>query len=224
MRKLLLALLVLGVLICVSGTSWAAPICPGVGIIGPGCNEIITLNPNGTMTVSEGAYPGTAYDGADDQIVGVINNTTSPAFTIGITGPGIGDFDGDGPWANQIGGYGSLTGCMTRGVQINPCLMPTVVAATGAGTDLGDPTPYSGPDNIFTNFASLNSVTVTFASPLAPGSSTYFGLEEAPTIPPSITIHPTPEPSSMALLCSALLAAYGFRRARIAGAARRCAA
>jgi hypothetical protein len=208
------AALLAGVLVCVE-TPWAATICPGVGIIGAGCNEIITLNANGTVTISEGAYPGTPYDGSDDQIVGVVNNTTKPAFGVVITGPGIGEFDGDGPWSYQIGGYGSDTGCMTAGTQINPCLTPSVVAATGAGSDFGDPSDYSGPNNIFSDFASLNSVTDTFASPLAPGGSTYFGLEEAPTIPPSIIPHPTTaEPSSIALMGSALLGAYGFLRRR----------
>jgi hypothetical protein len=211
MSKLLPALMITGALFCVQQAAATPTICPGLGVLGPGCNEIITINPNGSTTISEGAFPSTAYDGADDQLVGVFNNSNNTVFSIVVTGIDIADFDGDGPWAYQSGGYGSLTGCMDAGIQLYPCFTPSVLAATGAGTDLGDPSDYSGPDITYTNFASLDSVTVNFNSGLAPGASTYFGLEEAPTVPPSITPSSvTPEPSSMPLTGSVLLVAYGF--------------
>ena len=104
---------------------------------------------------------------------------------------------------------------MTAGVQLFACFTPGVMAATGAGTDIGDPSDYSGPNITFSNFSSLNSVTVTFNSGLAPGASAYFGLEDAPTVPPSITPSPSAaEPSSVALAATMLLAAYGFLRWR----------
>ena len=100
MTKSLSALAIIGALLTLfGGTSRAASICPGLGIIGPGCNEIITINQNGSTTVSEGAYPSTAYDGSDDQLVGVINNSGRTVNSILVTGPDIADFDGDGPWS-----------------------------------------------------------------------------------------------------------------------------
>src|SRR6516165_2681509 len=152
-KRFLPAFLVAGAFAFFSVAASAGP-CPLLGNIGAGCNETITLNagtpPTATVTV-DNASP---YDGSDDQLVGVVNNTGLTVTGITITGTGIGGFDGDGGWG---------TACRPSGTN---CFTPTL---TGSAN-------YSGPNNIFSN-VSANSVTDMFAAPLAPGGTTFFTLE-----------------------------------------------
>src|SRR5271157_2082690 len=94
MKKLLLALLAIGVPFCVSGMSLAQT-CPAVGNIGSGCNTLITINNDGSVTITEpNSHP---YDGDDDQIVGVLDNDPNGTVSsINLAGIGIAHFDGDG--------------------------------------------------------------------------------------------------------------------------------
>src|SRR5438445_8188485 len=95
MRKSLLGLLVAGALAGFSVPSWAAPTtCPAVGRIGAGCNTLITITAGGTATVTvPNANP---YDGVEDTLVGIQNNSASAISSVTVTGSGIAGFDGDG--------------------------------------------------------------------------------------------------------------------------------
>ena len=127
--------------------------CPHVGQ-DPSCAILIVINPDKSVSVLGDPSVG-PYDGADDTLVGVQNNSTSYIPAITVTGPGSGlsQFDGDGLCTYSVPGcpFGS--------------------------------TGYEGPDVSFTTDPSLpDSAEVDFASGgLAPKSSDYFSLEGALT-------------------------------------------
>src|SRR3954451_1416873 len=69
--------------------------CPAVGADTTGCGLLLTINADGTITVTEsGEGP---YDGIDDTLVGVQNNSgvTIPKLSLTGTTQPFG-FDGDG--------------------------------------------------------------------------------------------------------------------------------
>ena len=72
----------------------AAVDCPAIGIA-TGCNLVITFTSSSEVT-TVGSSPGT-YDGSDDTLIGVVNNTSSTitSFKISSTNDIFG-FDGDG--------------------------------------------------------------------------------------------------------------------------------
>src|ERR1700722_12098219 len=88
--------------------------CPTVGVssyqgdntpyvtAGGGCNVLVTINTNGTATVTTvNANP---YDGSDDTLVGIVNNGTTPLTQLTINGSAIADFDNDGICVFAAGG------------------------------------------------------------------------------------------------------------------------
>jgi hypothetical protein len=119
------------------------------------CNFVITFNSNGSVTTGG---PGGTYDGADDTLVGVINNTNAPisSFNLSSSTLDIFGFDGDG-----IDTYG----------------------APGNSTDTSG---YGGPDAYFTNINAFDtSGTVDFITAIAAnGGTQYFSLEEAIDVTP----------------------------------------
>jgi hypothetical protein len=58
------------------------------------CNTIITINSNGTVTVTNPNL--NPYDGVEDTYVGVVNNYSSAVGSLSLTGSNIFGFDGDG--------------------------------------------------------------------------------------------------------------------------------
>jgi hypothetical protein len=135
--------------------------CPAIGA-SPSCEILIQINTDHSVTVL--ADPGVEqYDGSDDTLVGIQNNSSSPVAAITVTGPGsdLSGFDGDG-----ICTYTFTGDSYCDAQQI-------------AGTD---PYDYEGPDNTFVTAASEpDSAEVDFTSALAPHGSSYFSLEGALT-------------------------------------------
>ena len=123
--------------------------CPPVGRA-PSCGILIVVNPDGSTAVLGDGNVG-PYDGGDDTLVGVQNNTTKAISGLKLSSSlPIFDLDGDG----ICGGF----------------------SPSPPGCPFG-PTGYEGPN---TNFSSTsgNSGNVLFTNGgLAPGASTYFGLE-----------------------------------------------
>jgi len=158
----------------VATPAWAAspPFteCPSVGADTTGCGLLLTINPDGTVSVVEsGQGP---YDGIDDTLVGVRNNSTATIPKLSLTGttqPFA--FDGDGICSGQFAG-------------------------TPAGCPFG-PTGYEGPGTAYANIDSstFNSGDVNFAGGIAPGRSAYFSLEGVVTAQNLVITPPNQPPS-----------------------------
>ncbi|MEG9434674.1 PEP-CTERM sorting domain-containing protein [Edaphobacter sp. HDX4] len=171
----------------------AAPLCPAVGVA-TDCNIVLTVGADGSLASSAGASLRSTYDGSEDVIIGVLNNSDSPisSLSLSATGVPIFAFDGDG--------------IDTFGIVKNP----------------GNPdtTGYGGPNAYFTNVApNYASGVVNFITPIAPGGGfDFFSLEEAITftqIGGSTGPSAVPEPSTFLLLGTGIAGFVGSLRRRL---------
>lgn len=191
MKKFLIAGAAASALTFAAGAAGAASF-PAIGFdSGPGV--LITLNSNGTATVSDtGQGP---YDNIEDTYVGVINNTDHTVNKLHITSfSDIFGFDGDG-----IDGYYYLN-------------IPN---------NAFDTSGYGGPNAYFTNIGFNNTVgnfgDVNFINPIAAsGGSDYFSLEEKVTAADFTTPVTTgaPEPAAWAMMLMGFFGLGSMVRAR----------
>jgi hypothetical protein len=155
--------------ICASAASSASaalfPQCPPVGN-NQGCSQLIVLNHDYSVRVKvDPAAPPNGYDGVEDTLVGFQNNSPAEVSSINLASPSadIFAFDQDG--------------------LCNPGAWPSAPAVTPSncpGPQGFGSTGYEGPTNTFSNISSsLRIGTVSFTSPIKPGGSAYWGLEEA---------------------------------------------
>lgn len=214
MKKMAFAIFCCALLMLVAAPAWAqsAPDpCndPHTGALplgsASGCGAVITVtgvDGNGNATFFTVTKPaggnGNPYDGDDDVLVGIVNNSGSPLNSLTLNSPdttdgGIFGFDGDGPC-----GFGPLGGTHDCFNDATPGM---------------DPYDYQGPQNTFTigegtsctfeTGTCFTTGTVHFNPPIPTSSScsdevctsnsTWFALEGTPDSLTSITqTQPTP--------------------------------
>ena len=196
-RSLMLAGVAIAALSIGGHSAWASP-CPTLktdvnGLDGQ-CNLVVTFNADGSTSTTAGT--GANYDGSDDALIGVVNNTTSPISSFGVSGSNIFGFDGDG-----------------------------IDVYIPIADNAKDTTGYGGPDGYFTG-VTANAGTVNFITPIsADGGTDFFSLEQpvnlasppiivGPGPSPSPGPTPVPEPVSLVILASGLLG-VGLTRRRM---------
>jgi hypothetical protein len=182
-----LVMLVVFAALAAAGNLWAEEIGAGdacsAPTVGPtalplgsatGCGVIITVTASGAMISSP--INGNPYDGQDDTLVGIVNNSGQFLTSITLTATtDIFGFDGDGPcnYAQYSDpGNGTTADCFNY-----PAGVP-VTANPGI-----DPYDYQGPDNSFTNInqSTFETGTVVFTTPIPNGGTTWFALEGPPS-------------------------------------------
>jgi len=129
--------------------------CPHAGL-DTSCRILILIKADGGQRVLTDPNVSPTYDGADDTLIGVLNQSSTPISSIPLTAPNvIFGFDGDG-------------------------ICSTLISPRPAGCPFG-PTQYEGPGVSFTSInANQTSGVVVFNPPIpANGGTAYFGLEVA---------------------------------------------
>ena len=190
-----LALALASILVVFGTLASAAPMfpqCPAVDA-NTGCEFLITINANGTTTVAADPNPPNngPYDGSDDTLVGVVNNSSTTVTSLPLmSDQGVFGFEGDGACSGTFGGLGNGN--------------PPATQCQGGVFTTNDPTDYESAGAKFGSISSdLTSATVFLS--LAPGQSTWFSLEGQLSTT-DITTGPAgggsgvPEPASIALL------------------------
>ena len=167
--------------------------------IGNGVGILVTVNPNGSLTVNNTGNG--AYDGADDTLVQVNNNSHGYVKSLGVSGNFIMGFDG----ADGIGDFTGLAG--------DPLA-------------LGAPNPYGGnghnsyasPDGYFYVADYNNGTALWYGLGITPGGTDYFSLEESPSIGGAtfnnVVITHAPDGGSSAVLLGGAVLGLGLLRRR----------
>lgn len=167
MRGALAGLIVSAMLVVVAGPDTAAGAvpappfgqCPAIGA-DPTCALLIVVTDTGTTVLADSNLG--PYDGSDDTLVGILNNSSKNIGSLPLSSAShpIFGFESDGlcsgPFDNGSG---------------------TSIPAP-AGCPFGS-TGYEGPGTAFGSISpDTMSGTVNFATPVAPGASAYFSLED----------------------------------------------
>jgi len=185
--------------ICPGGTG-STPFTHSPDAAATGCNTVITIGVSGSSTIT--IPDSSPYDGSEDNLVGVVNNSSLVINSLTLGGGNIFGFDADGICTFTFTGSSYCSSSQKGGT---------------------DPQDYQGPTSTFT-VTNSGSGTVNFSPGVAAhGGTAYFSLEEAPSTSLTVTGvggspgpgSSVPEPSTILLVAGGLgLAA--LRRKRVA--------
>jgi hypothetical protein len=169
-----------------------------------GCQFLIAVSSSGT-TVSEDANQG-PYESSEDSLVGIENNSADPisAIPLSATGSDLFGFDGDGICmpgsppvpSGCVPAPGSPAGTTCDGS--STCSFPPPPGEPAGYTEPGAPTGstqngYEGPTTWYSNVSSdQTGGQVNFSPALQPGQSTFFSLEEPPSLA-ALAVGSTPQ-------------------------------
>ena len=138
------------------------PQCPPVGI-DTGCAVLIQFNADGSrVTLYDPSQ--LPFDGVEDTLVGVQNNSSSAVSSLALSGAGIFGFDSDGLCAPHPP-TPTPAGCPYG---------PTGYEGRGSSTSVASTAPGGGDSFTITN---VNNGTVHFSPAIPSGGSAYFSLE-----------------------------------------------
>ncbi len=154
--------------------------CPHIGQ-STACAYLIVITDNGVTVLNDPSQG--PYDGEDDTLIGVQNNSSSPISSLALTGGGLAIFAFD------------FSGICSVGISpLPPGCTPT---SSESGTDNG--ADYEGPGTTFTGISGDQTMgTVIFNPPIPPGGHAYFGLEgdiQAASTPLNVICNPNAGPS-----------------------------
>jgi len=130
-----------------------------------GCGILIAITGNTGNLVATITVPGNGnpYDGHDDWLVGIQNSSSVTVGAIRLSGPDAFGFDKDGPcsYVYRLSENEDSADCFNGAVPYS------------------DPGDYQGPNNTFTGVSpDYTTGTVHFITPIPPGKSTWFALEQ----------------------------------------------
>jgi hypothetical protein len=148
--------------------------CPAIGD-DSGCALLVDVTDAGTQVLQDSTQG--PYDGVDDTLLGVENDSSSPVTQVSLSSSTlpIFGFDGDGICTFSFTGDSYCDAAQQGGE---------------------DPYDYEGPNNTFSNISSDDmSGVVNFTTPLGSGQFTYFSLEDA--LQPSDITPPTSVTTSL---------------------------
>ena len=162
----------------------ATAVCPSVGG-GSGCAYVLTVNPNGSVSIAAGAdtasFDGGTRGEGDDVVVGVVNNSNAVVSSMALTGSSnVFGFDSDGICTLTFTSPVSSSYCQKNG----PNGGPSYTTSRGRTTGI-NPYDYQGPDNTFSKISTSGRTagagTINFTTALLPQGTTFLSLEAAPT-------------------------------------------
>jgi hypothetical protein len=179
-----------------SGASALFSQCPPVAA-DSGCQFLITLTNGAPSVQQDPAQP--PYESSDDSLIGVQNNSSKAISALPMSAPGLFGFEADGICNPIIGGVtgSAAPGCVPTpgaapgtvcGAQGGSCAYPKPPGQPAGYVEPGAPSGttqngYEGPTTWFSNVLPAGSSgTVNFSPTLAPGASTFFGLEAPPSL------------------------------------------
>jgi len=145
--------------------------CPPVGL-DTSCAVLIVFNADGSRTtLVDPTQP--SFDGIEDTLVGVQNNSGLPVTSLALTGPGIFGFDGDGLCDTTAYNTGPPNNPSPSGCPYGPY----IYEGRDTTGSVASTAPGSGNTFTITDVVTFSSGTVDWSPGISNGGSAYFSLE-----------------------------------------------